>query len=113
MMTWLMVLLLLVAAHAVVDFSLQSDTMAINKSRKADTPLQKFVPWYYWLGAHALQHGGAVVFITGSFWLGLAETICHFCIDYAKTLGKYSIHVDQLLHFVCKVVWVIVWIFIK
>jgi hypothetical protein len=93
-MTWFMVFFLLLVAHAVVDFSLQGDTMAINKNPNSNTPLQKHVPWYYWLGAHAMQHAGAVALITNSVWL-----------------GKYNIHVDQFLHLACKITWLLVWIF--
>lgn len=112
-MTWLMVLFLLIAAHAAFDYALQGDTVALNKNPNANTPLQKHVPWYYWLGSHALMHGGAVALITGSAWLGMAETVAHFAIDYGKCLGKYSIHIDQLLHVVCKVSWLLVWILIS
>lgn len=104
-MTWFTVLFLLIAFHFVCDYALQGDTVAINKSPRASTPLQKHVPWYYWLTAHAFQHGAAVALITQSVWLGLAETAVHFIIDYGKCLGKYSIHVDQLLHFICKIFW--------
>jgi hypothetical protein len=99
------VLFYLIAGHALVDFSLQSDTIAQNKNPKADTVLQKHVPWYYWLSSHALMHGGMVALITGSVWLGLAETIAHFLIDYFKCKGLYSIHIDQGLHFLCKIIW--------
>lgn len=109
----LMILFFLIVAHALLDFPLQGDAVAINKSPLAKTVLQKHVPWYYWLTAHALVHGGAVAFITGSLWLGLAETVCHFVIDYNKCLHKYSIHVDQCLHIVCKLAWFIVWIIIQ
>ena len=111
-MTGLMVIFLLIAAHAAFDYALQGDTVALNKNPNANTALQKHVPWYYWLGSHALMHGGAVALITGSAWLGLAETAAHFAIDYGKCLGKYSIHIDQLLHVVCKVTWLIVWCFL-
>lgn len=123
-MTWLMVLFLLLAAHAAFDYALQGDTVAINKNPNAKTPLQEFVPWYYWLGSHALMHGGAVslvffllfanvsatVFVL-AFWLGLAETVCHFTIDLLKCYKFFSIHIDQLLHLVCKVAWVLVFFY--
>lgn len=107
-MTWLMILFLLIAFHAICDYALQSEAVAINKNPLSNTPLQKHVPWYYWLAAHALQHGVAVAIITQSVWLGIAETVAHFVIDYGKCLGKYNIHVDQALHMVCKVVWLLV-----
>lgn len=112
-MTWFMVFFLLIAAHATFDYALQGDTVAVNKNPNANTPLQQHVPWYYWMGSHALQHGLAVALITNSAWLGLAESTAHFAIDYGKCSKKYSIHGDQLLHLVCKVAWLVIWIFIK
>jgi hypothetical protein len=109
----LVILFFLIVAHAILDFPLQGDAVAINKNPNAKTDLQKAVPWYYWMGSHALAHGGAVAFITGSVLLGLAETVCHFIIDYFKCNRKYSIHGDQILHIVCKLVWVAIWFFIK
>lgn len=99
----------LIVAHAALDYALQGEAVAINKNRNAKTELQKHVPWYYWMGSHALMHGGAVELITGSIYLGIAETICHFAIDYFKCERKYTIHGDQLLHVICKVLWLIIW----
>lgn len=100
----------LLVGHAVMDYLLQVDAVAINKNPNANTELQKHVPWYYWMGAHALGHGGAVALVTGSVFLGVAETLCHFLIDYGKCNKKYSIHGDQILHVVCKVMWIIIWL---
>lgn len=112
-MTWFMVLFLLLAAHAAFDYALQGDTVAVNKNPNANTELQKHVPWYYWLGSHAFMHGGAVALITGSAWLGLAETIAHAAIDYGKCMSKYTIHGDQLLHLLCKIMWLAIWALIS
>lgn len=101
-------LFLLIAVHAILDFPLQGDTVAINKNPNANTALQKHVPWGYWLSAHALSHGLGVWFITQSVWLGICETISHWIIDYLKCQGKYSIHMDQFLHLLSKIVWLIV-----
>lgn len=109
-MTWFMLFFLLVATHCAFDYALQGDTVAVNKNPNSNTPLQKHVPWYYWLGSHAFMHGGAVAVLTGSFWLGMAETAAHFAIDYWKCQGKYSIHIDQLLHLLCKIAWLIFWL---
>lgn len=96
----------LVAAHFICDYQLQSDTVANQKSPKADNPLSKAVPWYYWMAAHASVHGAAVYLITGSLGLAFLETGAHFYIDVGKCLGFYNIHVDQILHIVCKASWV-------
>lgn len=111
-MTWLMVLFLLIVAHSAFDYALQGDTVAVNKNPNAKTELQKHVPWYYWMLSHAFMHGGAVALITNSVWLGIAETVAHFFIDYGKCLKKYGILGDQLLHIACKTTWLIIWLLI-
>ena len=98
----------LVVSHFVFDYPLQGDTVAREKSRFSDTLLQKHVPWYYWMTAHALMHGGGVALATGSVVLGMAETVAHWCIDYGKCERWYNIHADQALHFGCKVIWLLV-----
>jgi hypothetical protein len=95
----------LLAAHAVADFPLQAGPMATEKCRHSPTDLQRAVPWYYWLTAHALVHGGAVSLVTGSVSLGLLETVAHWLLDFAKCERWTGMLVDQLLHVGCKVVW--------
>lgn len=101
------ILFTLIAVHALLDFPLQGDTVAREKNHHSTSEVQKHVPWYYWLSAHALVHGLGVMLVTGSSVLGLLEVACHWVIDYGKCDRRYSIHVDQLLHVMCKVVWVI------
>jgi hypothetical protein len=79
--------------------------MAAEKDRHSTSDLQKRVPWYYWLSAHTLVHGGAVFLITGSLTLGVLETVVHWLIDFGKCEGWFGIHVDQALHVGCKVLW--------
>lgn len=50
---------------------------------------------------------GGVYFVTGSIYLGLLETLLHAGIDYQKNEGTYDFNVDQLLHLLCNVIWVI------
>lgn len=106
-------LFFLLAGHALMDFSLQNDSMAVCKCRRSTSPLQQAVPWYYWLTAHALLHGAAVGLV---IWLGyqdwnlavgfaVAETLVHWLIDFGKCEKLYSIHIDQGLHVLCKVAW--------
>ena len=95
-------LLGLIMGHAIADFALQSEWMAKHKSHKDSLA---YVPWYYVLGSHGLIHGAAVFFITGSWILGLAESILHGVIDFGKCDGRYNIHVDQGLHLMCKIAW--------
>lgn len=98
----------LIAAHFVLDFPLQGNTTAKEKSHLSNTELQREVPWYYWMTAHTFMHGAAVAFILGSVFLGVLETVLHFIIDRAKCSGLISIHTDQTLHLACKLVWLTV-----
>jgi hypothetical protein len=104
-----------IAGHALMDFALQGDAIATCKNRKANHPLQKFVPWWYWMTAHALLQGlivGVVVQWAGysretAAWYGLAETVVHMIIDIIKCEGYTNIHHDQFLHIACKVLWTV------
>lgn len=106
-------LFFLVAGHALMDYSLQTDAMATCKCRRANLPLQQAVPWYYWLTAHAFLHGlavGAIVRWFGHDWpiavgFALAETGAHWFIDLLKCEKVLNIHADQALHVLCKVLW--------
>jgi hypothetical protein len=106
-------LFFLLAAHALMDYALQSDAIALCKCRNCDHPAAKSVPWYYWLTAHAFLHGaavGAVLRWFGHHWdvvvaFALAETLVHWLIDLAKCEKWFGIHVDQALHVACKIVW--------
>ncbi len=97
---------LLVALHLAVDFPLQGDTTAVQKSRRTDNALSKAVPWPYWMAAHAASHGVAVWIVTRSLVLGAAETALHFLIDVGKCERLYGIHADQALHIACKIAYV-------
>lgn len=103
----------LLCGHAVADFALQSDWIAKNKNRHAPAPAgydvrlhgpQQTV-WPYVLTSHALVHGLAVFLATGSYLLGMAETVMHWLIDFGKCERWYGIHADQFWHLVCKAVW--------
>jgi hypothetical protein len=107
----------LLAGHALMDYSLQNDSMAVCKCRKSKSPLAISVPWYYWLTAHALLHGAAVGFIFR--WMGFewhivalfaaAETVVHWFVDFGKCENWYSLLVDQAIHILCKIAW---WAFV-
>ena len=97
---------LLIAGHALADFVLQSDVMAMGKNRHSDIHVGKgknFPSWQYWLGAHTLIHGGVVCLVTQSLALGVLETLLHSIIDFLKCEGKLTFHQDQLLHLICKI----------
>lgn len=93
---------MLLVGHALADYPLQGDFLARGKNHKA--PLDG-VPWWQCLAAHALIHGGMVYLITGVFWLGLAETVIHWFIDFGKSHGLYGFNTDQALHIACKILW--------
>jgi Protein of unknown function (DUF3307) len=96
----------LLAGHALADYPLQTGAIAICKCRHANHPLQKEVPWYYWMLSHALvilkwwgySPDTAIIF-------GIMETVIHFIIDVGKCEKFYGIAVDQALHVICKVLW--------
>ena len=53
-------------------------------------------------------HGFWVAMITGQPWLGLAEWVIHSFIDIGKCRRYYRLAMDQSLHLLCKVVWVVI-----
>lgn len=95
---------LLAMGHFVADFALQSDRMAVEKCPGKDHTL----PWPWWLLAHSGIHAFFVTWLTGVVWLGLAEWVLHALIDYGKCRHRYGMAVDQLLHMVCKMIWVLI-----
>ena len=106
-------LFFLIVGHALMDYSLQGDSMAVCKCPKTKTPLAASVPWYYWLTSHALLHGAAVgvIFRWMEFdWsvvvvLATVETVIHWFVDLGKCEKLYSLHVDQTIHILCKIAW--------
>ena len=95
---------MLLVGHAVSDYPLQGDFLARGKNHTAPLP---GVPWYQCLVWHAMIHSGAVVLVTGSLVLGVAEFVVHVLIDYGKCDGWFGFNVDQLLHVLCKALWVL------
>jgi len=106
-------LFFLLATHSLMDFALQSDAIATCKCRNSTNPVAKFVPWYYWLTAHAVLHGAAVGVVVrwfGFSWdavavLAYSEAIIHWWTDFGKCSKWYGIHFDQSVHVVCRLTW--------
>lgn len=98
----MMMLVLLLAAHAFADYAGQGDFMAKAKNRTTAIP---GVPWWQPMTAHAAIHGGLVALITGLWWLALIEGAIHFLTDDAKCRGRISYNTDQAIHVACKVAW--------
>ena len=103
----------LAVGWAIADFGLQLDAMAKGKNRHRQAP--DLVPegqkpvavWPYYLTAHALIHAGMVWWATGSIWLGLTEFVLHWLIDYAKCENLTNPHGDQLLHLICRLLYLL------
>ena len=92
----------LLMGHFVGDFVLQNDRLAIEKCPGKDSTLA----WQWWMLGHTSCHGLLVLFFTSSAILGLFEMTLHFLIDYLKCEGKFNLLVDQILHILCKFLWV-------
>ena len=101
-------LFLLLVGHAVCDFVLQPEAMGLGKSRRRNVRVDRgadFPPWYVWLTAHSLTHGGAVYLVSGSWELGALESLLHAGIDHLKCEERITFHQDQALHIACKIVY--------
>ncbi len=105
-------LFLLIAGHALADFSLQHPAMGKGKNWQQTIDPNHVPPgqkaqtvWPYWLTAHSLIHGGVVYIITGYWVFGLFEAWFHWMIDYGKCSNWYGIHTDQFLHILCKILY--------
>ena len=96
------ILALLIFGHFIADYPLQGEFLALGKNRTKPLP---GIPFYHPLTAHAVIHGGFVGVITGSVWLGVAETVIHWITDDAKCRGKISYNTDQAIHIACKLAW--------
>lgn len=94
---------LLTMGHFLGDFGLQSDRMAVEKCAGRDVTMA----WPWWLTAHAAIHGFLVAMLTGLPMLGLAEWAVHALIDLGKCRKWYGIELDQTMHIICKLIWVL------
>lgn len=104
------IFLALAIGHALADFPLQGAFLAEAKNRHGNVShyFEKEAPaglWIHALTAHALVHAGAVWLITGSAVLAVIELFIHWIIDYAKCEGWTGFNTDQILHYVCKLIY--------
>ena len=106
----------LAIGHAIADFPLQTEFLAINKNRHLvakDTDDGKpSRMWIHCLTAHSLTHAGMVLFILGPFVKGaaliaLAEFVLHWLLDYVKCEGMTGFNADQAAHYFCKVAYAV------
>ncbi len=114
-MTIFEALFLLLAAHALADFGLQTEFVARFKSSqikfKDGVTKRPHLVWLHVLAAHSLIHGLMVYLVLGHLGLAVAETFTHAAIDHAKSQNRFGFHTDQLLHIGSKILWWLIWIF--
>jgi hypothetical protein len=100
----------LAIGHAIADFPLQGDFLAMCKNRwhlaRLNDPARPPSMWLPCMAAHCLIHSGMVWMITGSSLLAVTEFILHWLLDVAKCAGKTQFVLDQCLHYVCKAAYV-------
>ena len=108
---WWVLFFAFVIGHAFADYPLQGEFLALQKNHRLP-PGEKpdgapKLLWFHCLTAHSLIHGGFVWLISGVPLLGVAEFILHWVIDFMKSEGVTNFHVDQTLHILCKVGYVV------
>lgn len=96
-------LFLMLSAHAIADYALQSDTM-IRRKDPNENIFDEHGPWWWHMSAHAMINGGLIAYITHVWWLGALEAIAHWLIDTAKCFGVINVNTDQVLHLLCKAI---------
>ncbi len=99
----------LLIAHALFDYPLQGDFLSRNKNRhyKDENNNVKGL-WIHCLTSHSILHAGSVWLITGSFIIGIMEFALHWIIDFLKCEGITNFHIDQFLHVLCRILYVII-----
>ncbi len=106
------ILFALLIAHALFDYPLQGEFLAKYKNRHFKENGNEINGlWLHCLTSHSLLHAGGVWLITGSFIIGVIEFVLHWIIDFLKCEGMTSFHTDQILHLLCRILYVImIWI---
>lgn len=98
----------LLIGHAIADYPLQGEFLALGKNHKLTPETRYFRSetlrglWLHCLTAHSLIHAGVVWAISGAFFLGIAEFFLHWILDFLKSAGVTKFHLDQFLHVLCK-----------
>lgn len=101
--TFLTKLLLLCAGHALCDYPLQGEYLALSKNHTVSTGKN----WPLAMFAHALIHAGMVYLITHSLWMAFAELAIHAVTDWSKCDGRIGSGTDQAIHYACKLLWAV------
>ena len=92
--------------HCLADFPLQGEYLSTWKNPMRFPKRKGEAPWWYVMFVHSSIHGGFVGMLTGIWWLGLCEAVAHFAIDTCRCKGYFGFMTDQVLHVLCKVLWV-------
>ncbi len=100
----------LLVAHAFSDFAFQPSEMGKGKNRHKRPDyippgMNPATVWIYYSIGHALINGGMVYLVTGSEFLGIAETMVHWTIDFLKCDGRISPQMDQMVHLSTKIIY--------
>lgn len=102
-------LFLLLSGHFLCDYPLQGDFIGKFKNRNVNDKMNPpFIPWWHLMTAHAFIHAGMVLVITNRIELVVAELFAHFIIDVLKCEGYTGINIDQALHIICKIIYVMI-----
>lgn len=102
---------LLFFGHAMADYPFQNRFMAIGKNPNNKDPecnSECSRKWYHKMIAHCLIHGGMVMLVTGMWQLAYLEFALHFIIDINKCNKRINANVDQGLHILCKIMYVVI-----
>ncbi len=93
----------LLLLHWLFDYPLQGWLA----EAKQNGPLRR-----YHLFAHAGMHGCAVAWLLNNPWIGLAEWVAHAITDELKLRNLISFETDQLIHIMCKFLWLIIYVIV-
>lgn len=98
----------LLAGHFICDFVFQSEWLSDAKvaARYAQVGLPRR-GWLWALTAHSFMHASWVFLATGRIELACGELLCHWITDWAKADGWYGFHVDQVIHLIHKLLWLV------
>ena len=101
----------LIFAHFVADFGLQSAEMARLKAMKNNESEVKDLPYFMRMG-HCMINAAIVYLFTGILWMAIAEIYVHAFIDRLKIKKITNLKQDQILHFISKVFYIIIYVLI-
>lgn len=101
----LLLFMQLLLLHWLMDYPLQGDFLS---KAKEHGPLRR-----YHLFAHAGMHGCAVAWLLSNPFIGLAEWFIHTITDELKVRKLISFQTDQLIHIMCKITWVIIYVLLQ